>query len=82
MEKELDCALRTFTDSTKCLVIKGEIDTNGVVMGCVYIEVKAILENLIIINTKDDVMNDIARYLLVPIHSALLLKLPSIKVKE
>ena len=58
------------------------MSTNGVVMGCVYIEVKSILENLIIINTKDGVMNDIARYLLVPIHSALILKLQEKREKD
>jgi Bacteriophage holin family len=52
---------------------------NGLVIGCVYIEVKSILENLIIINTKDGVMNDLASYILMPIHSFLILKLQSKK---
>jgi Bacteriophage holin family len=55
---------------------------NGMVIGCVYIEIKSILENLIIINTKNGVMNDLANYILVPIHSFLILKLQSKKENQ
>jgi phage-related holin len=48
---------------------------NGLVTGCAYIELKSILENLIIINTKEGKMNDFATYLIVPLHSVLILKL-------
>jgi hypothetical protein len=48
---------------------------NGMVIGCVYIEGKSIRENLSIINSKNGVMNDLANYILVPIHSLLILKL-------
>lgn len=55
------------------------MSTNGIVMGCVYIEIKSVLENLIIINTKDGIPNDIAKYLLIPLHSMLILKLDNLR---
>jgi hypothetical protein len=55
------------------------MSTNGIVMGCVYIEIKSVLENLIIINTKEGIPNDIAKYLLIPLHSMLILKLDNLR---
>lgn len=54
------------------------LSANGIVMGCVYIELKSVFENLIIINTKDGIENDIAKYLLIPIHSFLILKIKNL----
>lgn len=57
------------------------LSANGIVMGCIYIELKSVFENLIIINTKDDIENDIAKYLLIPIHSFLILKIKNLTKK-
>ena len=51
---------------------------NGLVLGCVYIESKSILENLIELNTNDGVKNDLCIYIFCPLHNLLILKLKNI----
>lgn len=54
-----------------------DISINGLVFGCIYIETKSILENLIILNTKDGVQNEFCSKLLVPLHNIIIFKFSS-----
>lgn len=47
---------------------------NTLVMSCIYVELKSILENLIEINTVGGKKNYSAKVILTPIHNALILK--------
>lgn len=72
--------LLSFADIHKEYSSTFNFSMNGLVIGCVYIEVKSILENLIAINTnKDGKQNDLCRYILVPLHNLLLLRLQAKK---
>lgn len=48
---------------------------NGLLMACIYVELKSILENLIEINSIDKIPNDFATIILIPIHNIIILKL-------
>lgn len=47
---------------------------NGLLLGACWIELKSVLENLIILNAEGKKPNDLAKYLLIPLHNALIFK--------
>ena len=49
-----------------------DYSVTGIVLFTCYIEFKSILENLIIINTKEGVENDYVKFILKPLHNILI----------
>lgn len=73
------CNIISFADIKQEYAVLTILSVNLLILGCVYIEVKSILENLIEINTRDGEPNDLASSILIPLHNAIILKLKRIK---
>lgn len=81
--------ITSFADDQKRFVDWLSYSTNTLLIACCYIELKSILENLIEINTEIQMVkfnqpkkipNDFAKFILIPIHNALILKFKNNKV--
>lgn len=72
--------ITNLADTDKSFLATFSFSINGLIIGCIYIEVKSILENLITINTKEDKsQTDLCIYFLVPIHAIIILNLNKFK---
>ena len=71
------------SDSAENFVNLFHYSINGLVIGCTYIELKSILENLILINTdKSGKKTDLCVYFLIPMHGILIMNLNKFKKQE